>query len=184
MNATDIFESRMRNIVEGLEGIVNIADYVLVFATKYDKFKTNFISFLDHCVQHDLHLNPDKICINVDSVPFFGQTLTKHGLGMDENKWKVVQEWPIPTCIKELQSFLGSVNNFSRFIPFLSTHRKPLQELLKQSENDFVWQDYHTEAFNTLKAAICKDVTLKYFDSSAPIYVMQQQDGLPFLLTM
>ena len=90
LHATDIFESCMRNIVEGLEGVVNIADNVLVFATKYDKFKTNVISFLDHCVQHDLHLNPDKIHINVNSVPYFGQTLTKQRLMMDENKRKVV----------------------------------------------------------------------------------------------
>ena len=135
----------MRDIVEGLEGVVNIADDVLVFATKYAKFKTFVISFQDHCVRHDLHLNHDKIHANVDSVPFFGQTLTKHGLMMDENKWKAVQEWPIPTCIKELQLFLGSVNYLSKFIPFLSAHRKPQQELLKLSENDFLWQDYHTE---------------------------------------
>ena len=90
---------------------------------------------------------------------------------MDENKWKVLQEWPIPTNIKELQPFLGSVNYLSKFIPFLFTHRKLLQELLKQSENDFIWQDHHTEAFNTLKNATCKDITLKYFDSGLPIYI-------------
>ena len=42
---------------------------------------------------------------------------------------------------------------------------------MKQSENDFIWQQHHTEAFNTLKAAICKDATLKYFDSGVPIYI-------------
>ena len=36
-NATDIFEKCMRNIVDGLQGVVNITDDVLVFATKYDK---------------------------------------------------------------------------------------------------------------------------------------------------
>ena len=75
------------------------------------------------------------------------------------------------TISRELQSFLGSVNYLSKFIPFLSTHRKPLQELLKQSENNFIWQEHHTEAFNMPKNAICKDVTLKYFDSSVPIYI-------------
>ena len=33
-NATDIFEKCMQNIVDGLEGVVNIANDVLVFATK------------------------------------------------------------------------------------------------------------------------------------------------------
>ena len=92
---------------------------------------------------------------------------------MDENKWRVIKDWPVPTNIKELQSFLGSVNYLSKFIPYLSTHRKPLQDLLKQSsvDTEFLWLDTHTEAFNKLKTAICKDVTLKYFDSSLPIYI-------------
>ena len=59
-NTTDIFEMCMQNIVDGLEGVVNIANDVLVFATKYDKFKENVINFLDRCVEHDLHLNPQK----------------------------------------------------------------------------------------------------------------------------
>ena len=73
-NATDIFEKCMQNIVDGLQGVVNIADDVLVFAMKYEKFKENVINFLDRCVEHDLHLNPEKVRINVDSVPF----LDKH----------------------------------------------------------------------------------------------------------
>ena len=115
-NATDIFEKCMQNIVDGLEGVVNIA-------IKYDKFKENVINFLDRCVEHDLHLNPEKIRINVDPVLFFGQTLTKDGLQMDANKWQVIQNWPQPKNVKELQSFLGSVNYLSRFIPHLSSFR-------------------------------------------------------------
>ena len=166
-NTTDIFEKYVQNIVDGLEGVVND---VSVFAMKYDKFKENVINFLDRCVEHDLHLNPEKIRINVDSVPFFGQTLTKDGLQMDANKWQVIQNWPQPKNIKELQSFLGSVNYLSKFIPHLSSFRKPLQDLLKNSIK-FVWLKVHDEAFKTLKNSIVKDVTLKYFDSNLPIYI-------------
>ena len=153
----------MQNIVDGLEGVVNIADDVLVFATKYDKFKENVINFLDRCIEHDLHLNPEKIRINVDCVPFFGQTLTRDGLQMDANKCQVIQNWPQQKNVKELQSFLGSVNYLSKFIPHLPSFRKPLQALLKSS-NKFVWLKVHDKAFKTLKNAIMKDVTLKYFD--------------------
>ena len=141
----------MRNIVDGLQGVISIADDILVYASDYDVFKSNVVSFLDHCVEHDLHLNLDKIRINVDSIPFLGQTLTKNGLMMDKNKWKVIQDWQTPINIKELQSFLGRVNYFSKFIPYLSTHRKPLQDLLKQSSVDarFLWLDTHTEALRS-----------------------------------
>ena len=106
-NANDIFEKFMQNIVDGLERVVNIAHDVLVFAMKYDKFKENVINFLDRCVEHDLHLNPEQIRINIDSVSLFRQTLMKDGLQMDANKWQVIQNWLQPKNVKELQSFLG-----------------------------------------------------------------------------
>ena len=89
---------------------------------------------------------------------------------MDNKKWEVIQQWPSPTNVKELQSFVGSVNYLSKFIPYLSDLRRPLQELLKK-ENEFCWMSIHDEAFKKLKSAIVKDMTLKYFDANLPIYV-------------
>ena len=89
---------------------------------------------------------------------------------MDANKWQVIQNWPQPKNIKELQSFLESVNYLLKFIPHLSSFRKLLQDLLKSS-NEFVWLKVHNKAFKTLKNAIVKDVMLKYFDSNLPIYI-------------
>ena len=135
-----------------------------------ENFQNNVISFLDHCVGRDLHLILDKIQVNIPSVQFFGQTLTKQGLKMGHKKWEVIQQWPIPTNVKELQSFLGSVNYLSKFIPYLSDFRRPLQELLKKG-NEFCWMPIHDKAFKNLKSAIVKDMTLKYFDANLPIYI-------------
>ena len=79
----------------------------------------------------------------------------KDGLQMDANKWQVIQNWPQPKNVKELQSLLGPVNYLSKFIPHLSSFRKPLQDLLKNN-NEFVWLKVHDEAFKTLKNAIMK----------------------------
>ena len=40
-NATDIFESCMYQIVQCLNGVINIADDVLVYSTDYESFKAN-----------------------------------------------------------------------------------------------------------------------------------------------
>ena len=158
-NATGISESCIHQILEGLNGTINIADDVLVYGCDYSSFKSNVIGFLDRCVEKDLHLNPDKIQINVPNVPFFGQILTKDGLKPDPHKVDVIQQWPTPTCVTELQSFLGSVNYLCKFIPYISDLRQPLQELLK-SNNEFYWTQVHEKAFNQLKEAIAKDLTL------------------------
>ena len=169
-NATDIFESIIRQILEGLNGTINIADDVLVFGCDYDSFKSNVISFLDRCVENDLHLNPDKIWINIPNVPFFGQVLTKEGLRPDPHKVDVIKQWPTPPNVTELQSFLGSVNYLCKFIPYLSDLRQPLQGLLK-SNSEFIWTQVYDKVFENLKQAICKDITLQFFDSDLPLYI-------------
>ena len=114
-----IFSSCFHQILEGLNGTINTADDVQVFGCDYDSFKSSVISFLDRCVEKDLHVNPDKIQINIPNMSFFGQVLTKEGLRPDPHKVDVIKQWPTPTNVTELQSFLGSVNYLCKFIPYL-----------------------------------------------------------------
>ena len=169
-NATDIFKSCIHQILEGLNGVINIADDVLVYGTDHESFKANVIGFLDRCVEKDPHLNPDKVCINIPNVPFLGQVLTFQGLQHDPCNVHVIQQRPTPTCIAELQSSLGYVNYLCKFIPYVSDLCQPLQELLKSS-NEFVWTQVHDTAFTQVKQAICKDITLRFFDSDLPLYI-------------
>ena len=60
-NATDLFKTCIHEALQGLNGCTNIADDVLVYGTMNDEFKSNVISYLDHCVEGVMHLNPDKI---------------------------------------------------------------------------------------------------------------------------
>ena len=46
-NATGIFESCMCQILQGLSGVINIADDVLVYGTDYESFKANVTGCLD-----------------------------------------------------------------------------------------------------------------------------------------
>ena len=114
-DATDIFETVIRDLLKDLNGVLYIADDVLVFGNTYDSFRNNVISFLDHCVKEDIHLNPDKIQIDCEKVSFFGHTLSKEGVHPDKAKVNLIQNWPIPNNVKELQSFLGTVNYLSKF---------------------------------------------------------------------
>ena len=169
-DATDIFEICIHQLLQDLQGVLNIADDILVFGRTESKFNTNVISFLDRCVQEDIHLNPDKVKINTDSIQFFGHVLTKDGLQPDESKVKLILDWPIPENQKELQQFMGSVNYLSKFLAFLSDLHVPLQPLLKK-DTEFIWTDTHTVAFNCLKEHFSNDVKLQFFDSSKPLYI-------------
>ena len=121
-NATDLFETCIQEVLQGLNGCTNITDDILVYGYAYDEFKTNVLSFLDNCVQEDMHLIPDKVKIDCHKVPFFRNILSKDGLSSDTRKVELIQQWPTPTNYKQLQSFLGTVNYLSRFLAFLSDY--------------------------------------------------------------
>ena len=73
-------------VLHGLKGCTNIADEALVYGSMYEDFKTNVLAFLDHCVQEDMYLNPDKVKLDCVKVPFFGNMLSKDGLSPDTRK--------------------------------------------------------------------------------------------------
>ena len=141
-----------------------------MFGRTKEEFNSNVISFLDRCVQEDIHLNSDKVQINTNNVPFYGHILTKDGIQPDMSKVKLILDWPIPENQKELQQFKGSVNYLLKSLAFLSDLYTPLQLLLKK-DSEFIWTDTHTIAFNHLKEHVSNDVKLQFFDCSKPLFI-------------
>ena len=69
---------------------------------------------------------------------------------MDPIKVKGITDWPVPTTLRELRSFLGFGNYYKDFIANYSTIARPLHELTKKSRA-WSWQDTKQNAFDTLK---------------------------------
>ena len=48
---------------------------------------------------------------------------------VDLDKVAVVQTWPVPTCVKEVQQFLGLANYYHEFIKNFAELTAPLNDL-------------------------------------------------------
>jgi hypothetical protein len=81
---------------------------------------------------------------------FLGYVVTPQRIEVDRNKIDVIQEWPTPTTITQIQSFLGLAGFYRCFVHDFSTVAAPLHELTKK-DVAFAWSDAHEVAFNTLK---------------------------------
>ena len=159
--------------------------FVHCIRRKLERFGLEFLirlRFLKY-IAATLHLNADKFKLNCDAVPFFGHLLTKNGVKPDPKKVEAIRNWPVPNDITQLQSFLGAVNYLAKFIPHLSALRAPLQDLLK-SNSKYVWSANHQVCFEQIKDAVCKDVTLKFYDPSLPTYIetVASQNGIGVVL--
>ena len=52
----------------------------------------------------------------MEEIPILGVVVSKGQVQMEQDKIKAVKEWKVPTKIKEVESFLGFVNFYWRFI--------------------------------------------------------------------
>ena len=133
-----MFESALRELLQGLKGMVNIADDILVFGCTQQEHDSYVITFLERCLEVDLKINLSEIRLNCPEIPFFGQHISTEEMKPDAIKVKVIKDWPVLSNEKELQSFLGSINYLSHYVPELSRLRTPLQPLVKTTTN-FIW---------------------------------------------
>ena len=76
---------------------------------------------------------PHKKCdFEKTEVEYLGLIISHGQMGMDPVKIQGVSIWPSPTCVKEVQSFLGFVNFYRRFILDFAGIARPLHDLTKK----------------------------------------------------
>ena len=59
---------------------------------------------------------PSKFKVLQKELRFLGHIISRHAIQPDPAKTAAVFASPTPTCVKELQSFLGLVNYYRRFV--------------------------------------------------------------------
>jgi hypothetical protein len=71
-------------------------------------------------------------------VAFLGHVISKGGISVDLIKVQDVLSWKAPTSVNDIQSFLGLVVYYQRFIERFLKISKPMTELLKKDKK-FEW---------------------------------------------
>ena len=91
-------------------------------------------------------------------------------LSMDKIKVKGLLDWPTPTTIKEVQSFLGFGNFYQKFIKKFTDLVQPLNNLLKK-DTKFLWTDECQKSFDILKKWFTKEPVLMMPDTTKPFEI-------------
>ncbi|KAF8759543.1 Chromo (CHRromatin Organization MOdifier) domain [Rhizoctonia solani] len=96
---------------------------------------------------------------------------------LDKLKIQAVQEWPTPTKVKEVQSFLGFANFLRRFVANFSHMARPLHNLVKK-DTTWNWGPKEQEAFQGLKDAITNAPVLCHADPAKPYFLETDASGV------
>jgi hypothetical protein len=100
--------------------VVVYLDDILIFNKTWEEHMRHIQKVLRTLRQHKLYANLGKCSFGMNKVQYLGCIVDEYGLHVDLAKIKVICDWPSPTTLTDLQSFLGLDKFYQRFLLGLS----------------------------------------------------------------
>ena len=171
-NAPATFQHFMNDIFSDLLDtfMVVYLDDILIYSEDPKQHAEHVREVLRRLRKHGLFLNPAKCEWHAETVEYLGFILSPSGLSMDTAKVQVIQDWPTPRKIKDIQSFLGFANFYRRFVHGYSDIVAPMTRLTRKNIG-WLWSDDCQSAFDSLKSAFTSAPILSHYIPGAPLIV-------------
>lgn len=138
----EIFQKRLQAALDGLQGVVCVAQHILVYGTGQNRDVAQLdpdqklARLLDRCTEQGIRLNKTKLELNKEEVIFLGHKLIDKGLVIDLDKIKAIREMSPPTDVSGVLTLCGMVNYIARFLPSISTIMEPIR---RRTAKDTKW---------------------------------------------
>ena len=162
--SAEIFQHALQQNLQGIKGVRNIADDIIVYGSTRNEHDTALKECLHRLQQKGLTLNAKKCKFLQPTLEFFGQIFSADGTRPDPKRIEDFQNAAQPTNAQEVRSLLGMSNYSSKYIHDYATLTAPLRELTKKNAR-FSWEQEHQRAFDKLKQALVSAPVMGYFDT-------------------
>uniref|UniRef100_H2ZYF8 ribonuclease H n=1 Tax=Latimeria chalumnae TaxID=7897 RepID=H2ZYF8_LATCH len=162
-----IFQNTMDQILHSLDRAVCCMDDILVTAPTIEEHLATLDQVMSRLQQYGVRVKRAKCQFLQDSVGYLGYQ-TDPGAAPTEGKVAAIVNAPAPKNVMELQSFLGLLNYYGRFLANLSTLLQPLHDLL-QKDAKWNWSPQCEATFQTCKQLLLNSKWLAHYDPTKPL---------------
>ena len=119
----------------------------------------------------DVYLKLPKCQLMCREINFLGFTVGRGQLRPNADKLASLRDWPRPTAVSALRSFLGYTNYFRRHVPGYSELARCLHRLTNKGVA-FIWTNEHQHAFDRLIATLQRQPCLQLPRYDRPFVVV------------
>ena len=153
-NAPATYARVMNLVMRGLHWKTALAflDDVLIMGRTFEDHLSNLGEALKRFRKYGLKLKPKKCVFFQKEVEFLGRLVGNDKLSMTQSDIEVVASWPVPTCSKDVERFMGLANYHRSFVKNFSELAEPLYSVV--GKHKFRWKEEQSEAFDSLKRAL------------------------------
>ena len=162
-SAPAIFQRMIEGILQGIPHVTVYIDDILVTGASDSEHLQNLQEVLTRLEKAGLELKKDKCAFMLPAVEYLGHVISEEGLKPTADKVRALVEAPVPKDVSQLQSFLGLVNYYAKFLPNLSSALAPLNQLLQKSRK-WSWGSSQAKAFQAAKEALTSATVLTHYN--------------------
>ena len=163
--SSEIFQRTLLEALEGLTGVICIADDVVIHGVTLEDHDRNLNDFLLRCQEKGIRLNSEKLELRMKEITFMGHKITDKGLESDPEKVRAIGEMTPPRNLEELRRYLGLVNYLGKFLPHVTDSLQPLQNLLRK-DVIWTWSTAQQKSFEDVKKLVTSAPILAFYDPS------------------
>jgi transposase InsO family protein len=164
-NAPASFERLMEQILRGLQWdrCLVYLDDIIVTGKTVEEVVNNLAKVLTRLRTAGLKLKPSKCTLFARKVAYLGHIVSEEGIACDPAKVACVSDWPAPSDVHDVRSFLGLASYYRTYIPRIASIAEPLYNLTRKGVR-FCWSESCQTAFQALKEALTSAPVLAYPD--------------------
>ncbi|BHF63933.1 hypothetical protein SprV_0200692900 [Sparganum proliferum] len=171
-NAAQTFQRFIDRVLRGLPFVYAYINDLLVASRNAEEHKEHLTLVFDRLDQFGVVINPSKCVLGVPSLDFLGHHVDAQGLRPLSSKVEAICDFPPPTSKRQLQSFLGMVNFYRRFLPNCADLMLPLTNLLSGPKGPLELRGHALTAFERIKTSLADATLLTHPAPEAPLSLM------------
>lgn len=115
-------------------------------------------------------LRLEKCNFALQEIKYLGFIVNASGISADPEATRAIANMPKPTNVSEIQSFLGMVNHYGKFITYLHQIKRLLEELTSKNR-PWIWNREHDLAIGQIKKVMLSPLLLKHYNPAKTLVV-------------
>ena len=125
-------------------------DDILVYSKNKEEHEEQLRIVLQVLREHHIHTKFSKCYFYKPQIQYLGHIIFEIGVAVDTEKIKAIKDWPTPTSVTDIRSFLGLARYYKKFIENFLRISCPMTTLQKKG-NKFLWNTKCEESFQNIK---------------------------------
>jgi hypothetical protein len=154
--------------------VLAYVDDLLIFGKTFHEHLNCIDQLLGRLAKYNMTLGAKKCTFFASSVAFLGHIVDRKGIRPDPNKTKAIEAIELPQCVKEMQSALGLMQYYRKFVEGFSKVSAPLRKKMnspsawRKTNGKVTYSPDEIQAFEKLKNALGSKPILGHPDWDSP----------------